>query len=229
MRYFGKIEDREEVREGKWTVTLKCTQSLCIYRRTYKSESFETVLSPYSEVYLRPLVYGGELAFYLYLRFSRNVTLAPFSTLQFNVGIPIDVEASIQYAGPEGAKNFPIDIIELTEVSYALYGKPERGILCRYHKVKIGRWNWLLEVPLNVLMVNESEKSITVNRIVFPTLLLKVYYYPGTSKAWVSPIHVFLEGNTATIMRNDQVQPPEGFVHSPSTGKVSKWIMIFGL
>ncbi|ALU12607.1 hypothetical protein EYM_05660 [Ignicoccus islandicus DSM 13165] len=229
MRYFGKIRDKDEVKEGKWTVSLKCNPSLCIYRRTYDTESLEMVLSPYSEVYLRPILHGGELAFYLYLKFSRNVTLAPLSTIQVNVGIPIDVEASIPYMGPEGVRNFPIDIIELTDVNYALYGKPERGLLCRYHEVRIGRWNWLLEAPLNVLIANESERSVNINRIVFPTFLPKLYYFPGTSKVWVSPINVFVEGNTATVVRNDQASPPEGYIQSPSTGKTNKWVMIFGL
>ena len=230
MRYFGKLRDKDQVREGKWTLSLKCNPSLCLYKRSYDTKTVEMILNPGSEIYLRPIVYGGELAFYIYLRFSRNVTLAPFSTIQVNVGIPIDVEASIPSIETEGVvRNFKIDIIELTDIRYALYGKPERGLLCRYHEVRIGRWNWILEAPLSVLLVNESEKPVTVNRIVFPTFLPKLYYYPGTSKVWVSPINVFLEGNAATIIRNDQATPPEGFIKSPSTGKVNRWVMIFGL
>ncbi len=228
MRYFGPLRPGDKVFEGKWKVKLKCYGNNCYYSRTDdEGNKVERILGSYSNIVMRPTIYGGELAYYLYLHFKRPITLIPYSSINFTIGIPIDVEVVLKL--DELGKNFVIDLIELSEVFYALYGKPERGILCRYHKTKLGSWNWISEAQLNVVITNRTEKVVTVNRLVFPTLLPEVYYEPRSHRAWVSPLDVLIEGNTASISRDPSASPPEGYLKNPSSGKLPRWTMIFGL
>ena len=229
MRYFGPLKPNSEVNEGKWKVKLKCYGNSCYYSRILEGQvKAERVLGAYSKLILRPTIYGGELAYYMYLHFKRSLTLIPYSSIQIMVGIPIDVEAVVEVDGELGRRSHSIDIIELSDIHYALYGKPERGILCRYHGVRIGSWNWISEAKVQIMIINQSEKLVTIEKLVFPTLLPEVYYEPMSHRAWVSPLDVLVERNTATVVRNE-VNPPEGFLKNPSTGKVQRWTMIFGL
>ena len=229
MRYFGPLKRNSEVKEGAWEIKLKCYGNSCYYSRSLENQVVaERILDVYSKLVLRPTIYGGELAYYLYLHFKRTLTLIPYSSIQVSLGIPIDVEAVVEIENEFGRKSYTIDTIELGDVYYALYGKPERGILCRYHRVKIGSWNWITEAKVSVLIVNQSDKLVTIEKLVFPTLLPEVYYEPMTHRVWVSPLDVLVEKNTATIIRND-VKPPEGFLKNPNTGKIQRWTMIFGL
>ncbi|UXD22110.1 hypothetical protein IPA_01720 [Ignicoccus pacificus DSM 13166] len=230
MRYFGELTPGLKVSEGRWKVELKCYGNNCYYTRSdEEGVKAERILGPFSRPLLRPTIYGGELAYYLYIHFRRPITLISYSSLNFMIGIPIDVEVVMEAQDEYGrTRSYLIDIIELGDVYYALYGKPERGVLCRYHKAKLGTWNWIKEAQFRIQIVNQTDKTITMNRLVFPTLLPDVYYKPSSHRVWVSPIIALIEGNTALIQKSDE-KPPQGFVKNPQTGKLQKWTMIFGL
>ena len=242
FRYFGRLVPGTSVREGEWTVEFRCTkEGNCIYSRYMEGDKVkvEEVLSGVDELYLYPDIYGGENVFYIYLKFNKEIVLAPDSQAYIMVGVPIaikvvmsktiivkDLEKDREWVEE---KRYTIDHIPFSEIVYALYGRPERGILARYYKVKVGSWLLLKEAPLELLLINNTQDVKKVSKIVFPVFLPKLFYVPGDGKVDVSPLQVELERGVAVVRRLTDSPRKKGYVEVPETGKISKWVAIFGL
>jgi len=242
FRYFGILSPGSSIKEGEWTVELRCSkEGNCIYRRqsSETGESVEEILGGVDELRLYPDIYGGENVYYLYLDLERELLLAPDSETMITVGVPIAIRVVMikrfmfrdVSTGKEWVeeRKYEVDRIPLSKVTYALYGSPERGILARYYKAKVGSWLILKEAPMEVYIFNNTQRVEKVKRIVFPTLLPKLFFVPGSGKVDVSPIAVEIERGVATIRRLRDTPRKQGYVEVPDTGKVPRWVAIFGL
>jgi len=241
FRYFGPLRPGTRVREGEWIVELRCVGDNCTYLRysQISEERVEEVLGGVDEIYLYPDVYGGEGSYYLYLDLGKDILLAPDSETMIMTGIPISIKTIMikRFIVKDVAsrrewveeRKYVIDRIPFSRVSYAVYGSPERGVLARYYRVKIGSWLILREAPLELHLTNVGDRVERLKRIVFPVLLPKLFFVPQTGKVAVSPLKVEIEKGIATVSRLSDEPPKEGYVPVPESGKIVKWIAVYGL
>jgi len=241
FRYFGPLVPGDRVREGEWTIELRCVGDNCTYLRYSKDnkERVEEVLGGVDEVYLYPDIYGGENSYYLYLDLGKDILLAPDSDTMIMTGIPISIKALLIKkiiikdvgSGREWVeeKKYVIDRVPFSRIMYAVYGSPERGVLARYYRAKIGSWLIMREAPVELHLVNVGNRVEKIRRVIFPTLLPKLFFVPKTGKVAVSPVRVEVERGIATVSRAIDEAPKEGYVEVPDTGKIAKWIAVHGL
>jgi len=241
FRYFGPLRPGTKVREGEWVVELRCIGDNCTYLRYSQTggERVEEVLGGIDEIYLYPDIYGGEGSYYLYLDLGKDILLAPDSETMIMTGTPISIKTIMikrfivkdVASGKEWVeeRRYVIDRIPFSKVSYAIYGSPERGVLARYYRVKIGSWLVLREAPLELHLTNVGDKVERLKRIVFPVLLPKLFFVPQTGKVAVSPLKVEIEKGIATVSRLSDEPPKEGYVSVPESGKIARWIAVYGL
>ena len=241
FRYFGPLRPGSRVREGEWTIDLRCVGDNCTYLRYSQSsgERVEEVLGGVDEVYLYPDIYGGEGSYYIYLDLGKDILLAPDSETMIMTGIPISIKIIMikrfivkdMTTRKEWVeeKRYVIDRVPFSKITYAIYGSPERGVLARYYRAKIGSWLIMREAPIELHLINIGNKVEKVKRIVFPVLLPKLFFVPQTGKVAVSPLKIEIEKGIATISRVSDKPPKPEYVQVPDSGKMPKWIAVHGL
>ncbi len=116
----------------------------------------------------------------------------------------------------EGKQLSVIDSFPLGRVRYALYGQPDRGLIASYTLTRLMYNEPLIEwLPVvRVVFRNSTSQAVMVERIVFPTSHLQLYYKGGRVVA--RPLEVVVTGpGKAYVQPLQKWRPPKGFTESP--------------
>lgn len=147
-------------------------------RKILSFKDFENVLIQPSE----PLVDELQKT-HLYLEFEEPLSLLPETKLNGFATIPVSISI---FAGVSN-KNFFIDLFNISNTKFALYGNPHFGYVCRYWKTKFSTQPIepkLFETAiLDLELENLSTNTITLTKLVFDFAYIRIYYNNTLAKA----------------------------------------------
>ncbi len=220
---YGTLEPGKEVRLGEWTLELACTASYCTYKR-YRGSKLERVvyLSRKERVVIHPTIYTG-VTNCIFVRFPILFTLSPKTAIKVPIIYPIDIAISLV-----GKETKMIDFIKKSKAKYALYGRPERGIVCRYLKQDLEKVPEEGEEIGLAMISNVGDEVIDLGLLVFPRDLLEIYYLPKSNYVYISPLIVVIKEGLVEI-RASKARPSFDYIRAPKEKTINVWHMIYGL
>ena len=220
---YGTLEPGEEVKVDEWVLELACTASHCTYKR-YRGSKLERVayLSRKDKVVVHPTIYTG-MTDCIFVRFPMLFTLSPKTAIKVPIIYPIDVAVTVV-----GRITKTVDYLRKSKVKYALYGRPERGMVCRYLKQNLeGVPEEGEEIGL-AMVSNVGNEIIDLGLLVFPRDLLNIYYLPKSDNVFISPLIVVIKEGLVEV-RASKARPSFNYVIAPKEKTVQAWQMIYGL
>ncbi len=170
------------------------------------------------ELFPAPPTYLPEpdIARHVMLSLEVPVVVAGKSEAVFYVSFPLDLGVLVS--------GEIIDAFPLGKVKLALYGLPERGVLCRYFKCrpmeKPAARNG--EVVLEVLARNNMGQAAELTKIVVPASIME--YYLHSDMVYAEPITINITSpSTATVTPTGK-KPVEGEAYRVSGKYRRSWL-----
>ncbi len=219
---YGELSPGKELKVDEWTLEVACTASHCTYKR-YKGSKLERIvyLGRQERIVVHPIVYTG-LTKCIFVRFPLIFELSPQTAIKVPIIYPIDVAVSVIGKGVRA-----IDYIKRSKVKYALYGRPERGMICRYLKQDLERVPEEGEEISLAMISNVGDESVELGLLVFPRDLLEIYYLPDSDNVFISPLIVVIKEGLVEI-RPSKARPSFEYVKVPKEKVIQSWQMIYG-
>jgi len=154
----------------------------------------------------------------IYLKLSEPIVIDSNGRLDVKITAPVDYGV---VAHSKGGSYSLVDSFPESSIPYklALYGPPTQGVICRFHKVDLGKPQGPGLASLNVRVVNETEGVARVNTIIIPLGGVKVFYKPGTWVAVMSNASMVLESSNVASIHFDSEPVSADFDESPDIVK----------
>lgn len=117
-----------------------------------------------------PLLTPKRLADYVYLKFKAPVVVDQKSDSVFYTKTPIEIAVYRRSKDEE----LLLDAFSLQKQQYALYGSPEKGVLCRYKEVEAHANSESVkptkyeEALVRVVIRNEIDNVVKISKVVIP-------------------------------------------------------------
>lgn len=157
-----------------------------------------------------------ELSTFIYLRFTKSLSLAPGASFKIYVKTPIDVGVY----GTSKSKLGLIDLIKPKNLKYGVYGPLVGGVLARYYKVtpsskpirvKTG------EILYPLRITNDSGIWINISKIIVPFHTTKVFI--KGYEAFTEVIYVFIKSRLRATIELVNDPPKQGMTELPTLPK----------
>jgi hypothetical protein len=111
-----------------------------------------------------------KISSHVYLKFTSPIVLDQQSSTEFYTAFPIEITVYRQ----SGEEELMLDAFSLSKPKYALYGSPEKGILCRFAIADI--WSSreeskpvkYKEALAHVVVKNDIDNIVSISKLVFP-------------------------------------------------------------
>ncbi|RMF30642.1 MAG: DUF432 domain-containing protein, partial [Candidatus Nitrosothermus koennekii] len=140
---------------------------------------------------------------HMLLALSSNIIVSSKSSVECYLIMPIEIGIAVN--------NTIIDVYSLGYTKYALYGIPERGIICRYYKsdvyTDIPKLEPLREAVVRCLLKNYTNDTKTISKIVYPIDGADLYY--DNTDAYFDMLEVIFEKKLNTDILNVNVRDME--------------------
>jgi len=172
-----------------------------------------------------------EVSTHLLLKLSRPIVVAPNSSINIYVKMPISV--GVYVFGGEAQKL--VDFFGPRPYKYALYGTTSSGMVCRFYRTDVfpelpGAELW--EASTRITVENSSDDFIEVKCIVFP-ILNTMIYIDDLGRAYVEAAHMHISKDGLGVISLENEPPLPGLRSCPQQfGKlqerVVKFFMEFG-
>ena len=181
-----------------------------------KTETFRIEVVP-----IRPLNFPAHRTSYVYLELETPIFLYEGSSATVFARCPIEI--GVFYIHGDNADSLDCFTCDPTNARFCLYGTPESGTLCRYHKSEIVESyddsipyvNGVLQISLH----NGLSKGLSVGRVVFPISDNSIYY--EDSKAIIDSITAILKKKlTIEILDVDPEPITTNWKKSPTYEKI---------
>ena len=126
---YGILQPGKKVKIKENELEVSCTSTSCVYRRFHEGRlEREVFFNRLSKIIIHPTIYTG-FTDCLFIRFSHIYGIGPKTVVRIPIILPIDIGVTLVSRVVK-----VIDTIPRKKVKYALYGRPERGEVCRYVK-----------------------------------------------------------------------------------------------
>ncbi len=158
---------------------------------------------------------------------EEQLIVSPRSSIECYLKMPIEVGVVALMEDP-----IIVDSYSLGYTKYALYGLPERGIICRYYKSKvyldIPKVKHLQEAIVPCIFRNYSNSSKIINRVVFPIKDRDLYY--DQSNAYFDRVEMVLQEKLGRDVAEVNVIDAEWNAKRARIGKAysNRYIMEWG-
>ncbi|MFB5599753.1 MAG: DUF432 domain-containing protein [Nitrososphaeraceae archaeon] len=174
-----KINDREQqgtkIDFDNYTLYFKRHEHSLLYEKRIESNVLKRILlKPYEirsdEIGIFPILnrnIGTLYLNYILIKFKTEVIVPKNANIIIYATIPIDIGIFSYQKHDETL----IDNICLNKIKFTLYGKPEKGIICRYKEAEINEERLTKkyeEALVKIIIKNNLENSTIVNKIVIP-------------------------------------------------------------
>lgn len=157
---------------------------------------------------------------HIFIKFKKEIILPSKSHLSFYSTIPIDIGVYIY----QNLKENLIDYLSLGKVKFTLYGKPEKGIICRYKESEINEERIIKkyeEALVKIEIKNNLDEMTSVNKIVFPLEDIVVdsendkCFVPGTIEMTINSLF----GKNIALVHLQRVKGKKHFAMNTNANK----------
>ncbi len=142
-----------------------------------------------------------EYAKHVMVKLKEPIIINTKSTLEFYLKIPVEVGVFYKYDN----KSVIVDVFALRLLKYALYGKSDNGLICRYYESSvyfdIPRIEPFKECIAHIRLSNYLDKAVTVSMLIIPVEGIDLWY-DGTDALLDTVTAVVKQG----IRKNDVIE-----------------------
>jgi len=153
-----------------------------IVEKILASDAGKIIVNP-----VEPLNLPKEITNHLEIQFE-PVVVEPNSFKKIYLKFPIEIGV---FAATKKSIDV-LDIFSLNNQKYSLYGPPDSGVICRWHKsdvfADIPKTDLLRDGVIELNIQNTSHEWVEVCRVVFESYGMKIYY--GDSVSMVATIRI---------------------------------------
>ncbi len=218
IKGYGGIKVQGELKftMGSWTISIVETSkdSIIEYRRKYNGGSRASILLREKSTRIvglhrllvqpiYPVLIPRKLTISILIKYSNDITMAPGEQLEYYVLMPVD----IAILSVKNQTYTLVDVFNVKEVKYILYGSVETGVVARYgvSKVYFDEESALKDLEVGLALVkikahNKSREWVTLTKILLEANPLKLYYKEYTWTAYSRIINFNVNSpRTATV------------------------------
>ncbi len=211
-----KVQGELDFTIGSWRISLARSNrnNVIEYRREYNGNSKtyiylkekNTKIIGSRKLLLQPIypvLIPKKLTTNILIKYQNDITIAPGEQLEYYVLMPVD----IAILSVKNQSYTLVDVINVKEVKYVLYGSIETGVVARYgaSRVYFDKKSVLkdLDVGLAVVKIkvyNKSREWVTLTKVLLEANPLKLYYKEYTWITYSRIINVNVNSpKTATV------------------------------
>jgi hypothetical protein len=190
------------------------------FRQSNTEDIRKTIASKAKNVFIcpvEPINTPKTITSYLLLEFETSLIIEPESKSTVFLKFPIEIGIFLKH----GKKTEIIDIFGLGKQKFILYGKPEKGIICKHWKSavhhSIPEANPLLEGVLELSINNQSTNWVEITKSVLNAYGMKIFFDAG------------LVAMKAHMLVENKETAETGFEDSPLRKKMEKSMEVYTL
>ncbi len=217
MKGYGVFEGTVEILDFK--IFAKREDEFVKYTRIWPGGSVTKMIFRPTRLELAPIypvLLPRLITTYIHVKLIEPILVPARGEALIYIKIPVDL--AVYAYGPYRRFSI-IDIFSIKKIKYTLYGIPDRGLIARYCESLPYTFipDMMCGEAVSLIQIrNRYNDWVEVGRILLDAQILKLYYLPGTCKAYTQAIVMVTNSPvTATIYYGRKIEPQARPIHDP--------------